>query len=218
MNKVWSEKNKEMQRLLKKATFPEGIAQLLELREMLMQTILSWRTERKPQDFCIMPFPNAQGYHSKTAAYSLWHIFRIEDIVVNTLIRNQEEMIFAGGFAQRMHSPILTTGNELVGEEITAFSKELDIGELYAYMLSVRKSTDEWLQTLEYADLKKRFSETDKGRIRSLNVVSEDESAAWLIEYWCGKDVKGLIQMPMSRHWIMHIEASVRILEGIHAI
>ena len=35
--------------------------------------------------------------------------------------------------------------------------------------------------------------------------------AFWLIDYWCGKDVKGLIQMPFSRHWIMHIEAMCRI-------
>jgi hypothetical protein len=41
--------------------------------------------------------------------------------------------------------------------------------------------------------------------------VSEDENAFWLIDYWCGKDIKGLIQMPFSRHWIMHIEAMRRI-------
>ena len=30
-------------------------------------------------------------------------------------------------------------------------------------------------------------------------------------DYWCGKDLKGLLQMPFSRHWIMHIEAMCRI-------
>jgi len=38
----------------------------------------------------------------------------------------------------------------------------------------------------------------------------------WLIDYWCGKDIRGLIQMPFSRHWIMHIEASLRIKNKIH--
>lgn len=33
------------------------------------------------------PYLNAEGDYSKTIAYSLWHIFRIEDIVVNSLIR-----------------------------------------------------------------------------------------------------------------------------------
>lgn len=40
---------------------------------------------------------------------------------------------------------------------------------------------------------------------------STDENAVWLIDYWCQKDARGLIQMPFSRHWIMHIEASLRI-------
>lgn len=44
-----------------------------------------------------------------------------------------------------------------------------------------------------------------------MNVVSQDENASWLIDCWCGKDIRGLIQMPFSRHWIMHIEASLRI-------
>lgn len=36
-------------------------------------------------------------------------------------------------------------------------------------------------------------------------------SAGWLIDYWCGKDSRGLVQMPFSRYWIMHIEAALRI-------
>ena len=41
--------------------------------------------------------------------------------------------------------------------------------------------------------------------------VSTDEDAVWLIDYWCDKDIGGLIRMPFSRHWIMHIEARCRI-------
>lgn len=51
--------------------------------------------------------------------------------------------------------------------------------------------------------------------MKLLNVVSNDENAIWLIDYWCGKDIRGLIQMPFSRHWIMHIEASLRIKNKI---
>ena len=41
--------------------------------------------------------------------------------------------------------------------------------------------------------------------------VSEDENAVWLIDYWCGKDISGIIKMPFTRHLIMHIEAMMRI-------
>lgn len=41
-------------------------------------------------------------------------------------------------------------------------------------------------------------------------------NAVWLIDYWCNKDIRGLIQMPFSRHWIMHTEACLRIKNKIH--
>lgn len=59
--------------------------------------------------------------------------------------------------------------------------------------------------------MKRKFDEKDKNRLRNLEVVSPDEQAYWLIDYWCEKDVRGLVQMPFSRHWIMHVEASLRI-------
>ena len=78
-------------------------------------------------------------------------------------------------------------------------------------MYDVDKTTTELLKQFTYEDLKKKYTEHDKEAIRTLGVVSEDEKAVWLIDYWCNKDLKGLIQMPFSRHWIMHIEASLRI-------
>lgn len=211
MNKEWSEKNKRVQQLLKKATFSEGITELLSLREELMNEILSLKKELKDEDFSAIPFLNAKGYHSKTIAYSLWHIFRIEDIVANSLIQGKEQVLFSGGYDKKTRSPIITTGNELIREQIADFSRQLDITALYEYIKAVKQSTDKWLKEIGYDDLKRRFTQEDKQRLLALETVSDDENAIWLIDYWCQKDVKGLILMPFSRHWIMHIEAILRI-------
>lgn len=110
MNKVWSELNKTMQtQIKKKDTYKAGIDTLIHLRNQLMETLTSFNEKLSREDFDAIPFINADGYHSKTIAYSIW-----------------------------------------------------------------------------------------------------------LIDYWCGKDIRGLIQMPFSRHWIMHIEASLRIKNKIH--
>lgn len=93
--------------------------------------------------------------------------------------------------------------------------EELNLDELYRYAASVKNSTEDLLKNLSFSDLKRKMTDTDKERLKSLNVVSEDERACWLIDYWCGKDVKGLILMPFSRHWIMHVEASLRIKNKI---
>ena len=215
MNKEWSDKNKLAQSKLKKTSFQEGINEYIELREILMQEMLSWKQVMSSEDYYAIPFINADGYHSKTVAYSIWHIIRIEDIVVNSLIREKNEVLFENNFDKKIGTNIITTGNELVKQEIADFSKMLDIEVLYEYALSVKVNTDEWLKNLQYEDVKKKFGDEDKKRISELGVVSNDEQAVWLIDYWCNKDISGLIKMPLSRHWIMHIEAVNRIKEKI---
>ncbi len=212
MDKSWAEKNKEIQTLLaKEATFNEVISKLIDFRGELFQQI-TWIVEAYPDEaFYQMPFAGAKGYHSKTLAYSIWHIFRIEDIVTHTLICQDNQILFTGDWLHRINSPIITTGNELKGEEIAEFSAKLDVKALYEYCRAVMVSTNEHLKKLEYKDLKRKFTDNDRERLIETGSVSKDEDAFWLIDYWCGKDVKGLIQMPFSRHWIMHIEAMSRI-------
>ena len=216
MNKEWSELNKAVQtQIKKKDTFSTGIQTLFELRNELMNALASIKTEADRKDFYSIPFINADGYHNKTIAYSIWHIFRIEDIVAHTLINGDEQVFFKNDYQKRTHSPIITTGNELVKKEIAEFSEQLNIDELYSYISEVKESTENILLSLSFSDMKSTISEERKESLKRLNVVSEDESAAWLIDYWCGKNIQGLIQMPFSRHWIMHIEASLRILNKL---
>ena len=216
MNKEWSEKNKKMQTLIgKESTFREGIDTLIELRNDLFMQITSIMDTYPLEAFYQMPFPKAEGYHSKTLAYSMWHIFRIEDIVAHTIIKRDSQVLFTESFLERTNSPIITTGNELKGEDIADFSKQLDVKALYEYCAAVKNSTEEILKNLEYRDLKRKFTDEDKKRVVESHCVSTDEDAVWLIDYWCDKDIRGLLKMPFSRHWIMHIEAMLRIEGGL---
>lgn len=217
MNKEWSELNKTMQaQLRKKETYKAGLETLFALRNQLMDMILSFRDTLNPADFSAIPFINADGYHSKTVAYSLWHIFRIEDIVAHTLISGDEQVFFKGGYQERIHAPIITTGNELKKQQIADFSAQLNLDALYAYLSEVKESTEILLRGFSFEDLKRKIPDERKAALEALHVVSSDENAIWLIDYWCGKDVRGLIQMPFSRHWIMHVEACIKIKNKIH--
>ena len=126
MNKVWSELNKTMQaQIKKKDTYKEGINTLFDLRNQLMETLTSFNEELSREDFDAIPFINADGYHNKTIAYSIWHIFRIEDIVAHTLIGENKQVFFEGNYQERINSPIITTGNELVKERSQTFQSNL---------------------------------------------------------------------------------------------
>ena len=212
MDKEWSDKNKEFQKLItKEATFKDGIKVLLDLRNSLFEQITQIVNGYPKDAFWKMPFAGAAGYHSKTLAYSIWHVFRIEDIVLHTLILNNSQVFERGEWQKKIGAEIITTGNELLGQQIAEFSKKLDVKNLYEYSKAVKESTDEYLKGLDFVLLKKKFSDSDRQRIESCGGVSSDEKAWWLIDYWCGKDVAGLLKMPFSRHWIMHIEAMRRI-------
>lgn len=217
MNKEWSELNKSIQKnICKRDTFSCGIAELLSLRNTLMGALNSLRSEVKNEQFYACPFMNADGYQSKTVAYSIWHIFRIEDIVANSVINDSEQIFFAHDYCNRINAPITTTGNELVKQQIVDFSRALRIDELYNYALQVKESTEEFLNKLSFTDLR---AKPTGNREKIVNTsVSSDENAEWLIDYWFNKDIKGLILMPFSRHWIMHVEAALRIKNKLSRI
>lgn len=124
---------------------------------------------------------------------------------------DREEVFFRENYPEKMNAMIVTTGNELKGQEIMEFSRRLHLDMLYAYMEEVWKDTNRLLMELPYGRLKERIGENDRRRLEALPVVSREESAVWLIDYWCKKNIRGLIQMPFSRHWIMHVEACGRI-------
>ncbi len=212
MDKAWSEKCKLVHKLIgKENTYKEGIRQLIDLRQEMFDQITSIVNGYPDEAFYQMPYAHEEGYHSKTLSYSIWHIFRIEDIVAHTMIAKDEQIFFAGDHQKKISSPIITTGNELQGEQIASFSKALNVSALYDYAREVMISTNKLLQGLEYAQLKQKFTDSDKKALAASGCVSTSEKAAWLIDYWFGKDVRGLIKMPLSRHWIMHVEAMRRI-------
>lgn len=143
MDHEWSEMNRDMQQLIRKqGTFKEGICALLALRNSIFEQITQIVSAYPAAAFSLMPFPGAQGYHSKTLAYSIWHIFRIEDIVAHELIAGDTQIFFRDNWQHKIGADIITTGNELVGEEIVHFSDSLNVSMLYQYVNAVKESTE----------------------------------------------------------------------------
>lgn len=219
MHKDFSALNKLMQDNLKKqTTFSDGIKNLLQLRKNLMEEIdLIFKTTGQ-EKFFASPFPKSKGNTNATIAWSIYHIFRIEDIVCNSVINSKTQIFFDYDFQNRMNSSIRTTGNELSNEEMIEFSKKLNIQELYKYAKLVKETSEKMILEISYEETKLKIPEEKKEYLKSLKVVSLAESSSWLIDYWCGKNVRGLLQMPFSRHWIMHVEACLKMKNKLEEI
>ncbi len=171
MDNEWSEKNKKMQTLIaKEATFAEGIKVLLELRAELFEQIISIVKTFPSVAFYQMPFGTGEGNHCTTLAWSLWHTFRIEDIVAHTLILNDEQILFRGDQLPKTNSTIITTGNELDGDAMIDFSKKLNIQATYDYCKAVMDSTNKMLSQLQFADLKKHLQMRTENDLLPANV------------------------------------------------
>lgn len=124
MNKEWSDLNKSFQVQIRKAsTFPDGIKTLMTLRQILMDELFHMKQELRREDFNAMPFPNANGYHSKTIAYSIWHIFRIEDIVAHSLIQNDDEIFKT--YQDKIAHPLSPQGTSWQGDKLRSFPEKL---------------------------------------------------------------------------------------------
>ena len=116
MDKNWSDMNKEMQALLsRKETFVDGVNKLIELRKSLFEQITQIVTTFPSEAFYQMPFAGVDGYHAKTLAYSIWHIFRIEDIVAHEMIAEDQQIRLLRPFWRRFILRSLRQGTSFPG-------------------------------------------------------------------------------------------------------
>ena len=50
-------------------------------------------------------------------------------------------------------------------------------------------------------------------RILSEGGVLDVEDSSWLLDFWGKKNVAGIIQMPITRHQVVHINDSLKLKE-----
>ena len=117
-NNLLEQCHKIKEEISNETTFHLGIENLLSLRTQLFDILAQFKVELCSADFNAIPLIGEDGFHSKTIAYSIWHIFRIEDIVTHTLINKDNQIFFSRDYKSSIGSPIITTGNELEKQEI----------------------------------------------------------------------------------------------------
>lgn len=193
-----------------KDTYNDGVKSLLALRGCIREMYEYIFGRCDTADFAAIPLRT-----DDTIGFNIYHLQRIEDITSNTLIAGREQIFFGGGYDKSLNSPIITTANELPRDTLPEFSAKLDYEQLYKYVLDVHESTNELIKGTDFAASKVKISEERKNALIALDVVSTDESAFWLVDYWCKKTAAGLMLMPFSRHQLMHLDGSMRIIASL---
>ena len=217
MDKNYSERHKViLSQLKKELSFEEGIKNLIDLREdLFLNHVEKYFSRLSKDDFCKIPFAGSTGNKDATISWSIYHVFRIEDIICHNFISNDEQIFFAQNYQKKMNCSVITTANEMNDEQMIEFSKDLNPDELFSYAKEVKNVSQKVLSNLTFKQAKEKVSEQQKQKLLMQNVVSTNPEAFWLVDYWCKKNIRELLQMPFSRHWIMHIEACEAICKKL---
>ena len=217
MDKNYSERHKViLSQLKKELSFYDGIKNLIDLREdLFLNHVEKYFSRLSKDDFCKIPFAGSTGNKDATISWSIYHVFRIEDIICHNFISNDEQIFFAQNYQKKMNCSVITTANEMNDEQMIEFSKDLNPDELFSYAKEVKNVSQKVLSNLTFKQAKEKVSEQQKQKLLMQNVVSTNPEAFWLVDYWCKKNIRGLLQMPFSRHWIMHIEACEAICKKL---
>lgn len=155
-------------------------------------------------------FKELKDCKNENIIWNLWHIMRIEDLIVNILIC-EKESILNEKLKNELNILITDTGNSLTKEEIKKFAKNINIKKLKYYSDKISKNTINLIKRLKAEDVKRKINKINLEKIINGCGVTKDN--LWLIDYWGKKDIAGLLLMPLSRHIIVHLNQCYKYIE-----
>lgn len=144
------------------------------------------------------------GTKTVPVCWHFWHIYRIEDLISNILMADQNQ-IFNKEWKKRIGSPITDTGNALEFDEVIEFGKAINIEALHAYMTVVGKNTRHILENLTLEQVHSMVPEEWVMRILEEGGVTTDFRSVWLLVFWGRLTVGGMILTPITDHHMMHL-------------
>lgn len=136
--------------------------------------------------------------------WQFWHTYRIEDLVSNILMANQNQ-IFDEAWKRKTGSSITDTGNALEFEEAVDFGKTINVEALQEYMIVVGKNTRRILEKLTLEQINSMVPEKRVMRILEEGGVTTDFRSVWLLVFWGRLTMGGMILTPMTNHHMMHL-------------
>lgn len=146
----------------------------------------------------------------QSIAWKLWHTGRIEDITMNLLMAGDGQVMNSGNWLDRLGIKARDTGNAMDEAEIGALSAAINRQALKDYRTEVAKKTRKIVKALAPEDLRRKAEPAGVRRIWEEGAVVEE--AAGIVDYWSRKTYAGLLLMPASRHILVHLNESLRLI------
>jgi len=216
--KLWNDNHQKLNRALRKGDHATAIPLFLDQHAMvhsarvLKSKLWSFEDEllAEMSELEIRQIPKG-GEHS--IAWILFHIARIEDIVLNMLIAGTSQLFTRDDWAGKMNVSILHSANKMDSESMAVLSAQIDIPCLRQYRTEVARRTRYIVRRLGTEDIKRKVNPDRITAVLRTGAVTPE--AVEITNYWGKKTVAGLLLMPPTRHCILHLNEGMRIKERI---
>lgn len=217
----FEEQYKELERALQGDDIEYIRKMALDVHAMVHPAEVSGKTEKTIADYVLdymmeghqnelMPRENWEedlhyaGTNTVPMCWQFWHTYRIEDLVSNILMADQEQL-FDAEWQKKIGANITDTGNALELDEAIAFAKGIHVDALREYMIAVGKNTRQILEKLTLEQVKSMVPEEWVVRILEEGGVTTDIRSVWLLVFWGRLTRGGMILTPMTGHHMMHL-------------
>jgi len=152
-----------------------------------------------------------------SVAWLLWHIARIEDMTMNTLLAGTIQVFHQGSWLEKLKINVRHSGNVVMDKEaVTKLSRAIDIDMLRAYRLAVGQSTREAVKGLQPDEFGQKV---DSARLQELlDNGSVAEEASDLLTYWGNLTKAGLLLMPPTRHNFIHLNEALKVKKNCYGL
>ena len=146
--------------------------------------------------------------------WHIWHMTRIEDAVVNALLRGTPEVLDreegGTGWLGRLGVDVRLVGTGDTDDEVHDFSERVDVAALLAYRDAVGRETRAWVQEADF-DALEAVPDLEARLAGAPPIVGE--RARWLPRFYTGKSGLFLLTFPVTNHGFMHW-AEARVTRG----
>jgi hypothetical protein len=134
-------------------------------------------------------------------AWHLWHMTRIEDVTINTMLRGASEVLDSGAWLTGLGIEARHVGTGDTDDEVRGLSEQIDLPALLAYRDAVGRETRAWVRDLDVAALDE-VPDVAARLAAAPPIVSE--RASWLPRFYAGKNAAFLLTFPITNHGFMH--------------
>jgi hypothetical protein len=143
-------------------------------------------------------------------AWLIWHIARIEDMTMNTLMTGRIQLFIQDDWLAKLNITEKHSGNVVMDDaSVIELSNAINIDALKAYRLEVGRATREAVATLQPEEVRQKVNPT---RLQGLlDDGSVPPEAAGLLEYWGNLTIAGLLMMPPTRHCLIHLNEALKV-------